>query len=198
METTIEKAQADVSIQTNSMPASARAFHPALINREIKVSTITDVFRVADEKNLITLGQIERIKGEGFIKSVLGLWIAGLNEFIYGNDTEKALTEYQIVTLCELVAEKFEVKNLNIADISLIFKQAYSGRFGKLYGRIRPDVIIDWFEQYFNDRCNTADDIHYQHHISMKEKFIEREGDTKQFKAEIKKAVAKYLISKAK
>lgn len=129
---------------------------PSVINKAFKVKDIDDVFTVQQQHDLQCLGAMERKNSEGFIRSVLMLWIAALNEYVYGNDREKALTEYQIKTVSGLLAEKYEVRNLNMADISLIFRQAYSGQFGKLYGRIRPDVIVTWFDQYFRNRCEAA------------------------------------------
>jgi len=104
-----------------------------------------------------------------FVKSVLMVWLVGLNEFIYGNDRAKALTEYQIESTAESVLEMPEFRNITIADLSLVFKKAYSGEFGELYGRIRPDVIMKWFVKYFDNRCNIAAGINQTKDMQTKQ-----------------------------
>jgi len=125
---------------------------PAVVNKAIKVNKIQQVF----DLTLPSFRAIEKVKGTEFVAKVIGQWIIALNMYIYGNDTEKALTQFQIETVSNILAERAEVKNLNIADVALIFKKAFSGEFGKLYGRLRPDVIVQWFTDYFDERCETA------------------------------------------
>ena len=104
-----------------------------------------------------------------FVKSVLAIWIIGLNEFLYGNEPQKALTEAQIESTCDLLTEMPEFRNITIADLSLVFKKAYAGEFGKLYGRIRPDVIIEWFVSYFEKRCNASALINQTETMQLKQ-----------------------------
>lgn len=61
-----------------------------------------------------------------------------------------------------------ELRNITIVDLNLIFKKAYAGEYGKLYGRLRPDNIIEWFVNYFNDRCEAAADLNIKKHSADK------------------------------
>lgn len=99
------------------------------------------------------------------------VWLVGLNEFIYGNDMQKALTEHQIESTASALIEMPEFRNITIADLSLVFKKAYAGEFGELYGRIRPDVIMKWFVKYFDQRCNAAAGINQTKDMQTK-KFL--------------------------
>ena len=64
------------------------------------------------------------------------------------------MTDEQTFATAELIVEMFP--HLNIADINLIFKWAKAGKFGRIYDRLDGNVILEWFEKYFDDRCNAA------------------------------------------
>ena len=138
---------------------------PKRINQQIKSRTIEGVLSVVNSEGLQSFGRMN----PEFVKSVLMVWLVGLNEFIYGNDTSKALTEHQIESTSEALIEMPEFRNITIADLSLVFKKAYSGEFGELYGRIRPDVIMKWFVKYFDQRCNTAAGINQTKDLQTKQ-----------------------------
>lgn len=42
---------------------------------------------------------------------------------------------------------------LNIADMRLVFTRAIRGQYGQFYNRITIPQMIDWFRQYFDNRC---------------------------------------------
>ena len=137
---------------------------PKKINAIVKSRTIESTLALNKSEGIQSFGRMN----QEFVKSVLAMWIMGLNEFLYGNEPQKALTEGQIEATCELLLDMPEFRNITIADLSLVFRKAYAGEFGKLYGRIRPDVIIDWFVNYFNDRCNTAASLNQAKDQGMK------------------------------
>lgn len=66
----------------------------------------------------------------------------------------KAMTDEQTFETAMLVVQEFP--NLNIADINLIFKNAKMGRYGKQYDRLDGQLILQWFELYFDERCEEA------------------------------------------
>ena len=134
------------------------------INAIVKSRTIEATLALNKSEGIQSFGKMN----QEFVKSVLAMWIMGLNEFLYGNEPQKALTEGQIEATCDLLTEMPEFRNITIADLSLVFRKAYAGEYGKLYGRIRPDVIIDWFVNYFNDRCNMAANLNQAKDQGMK------------------------------
>ena len=138
---------------------------PKKINQQIKSRTIEGVFSVINSEGLQSFGRMN----PEFVKSVLMVWLIGLNEFIYGNDMQKSLTENQIESTAETLIEMPEFRNITIADLSLVFKKAYSGEFGELYGRIRPDVIMKWFVKYFDNRCSVAAGINQTKDMQQKQ-----------------------------
>ncbi|WP_440880674.1 hypothetical protein [Tenacibaculum sp. C7A-26P2] len=161
-----------------------------VVNKIVRTNSISGVLTFAKENNLKTFGMIKKDKGINFVKSTISIWIAGLNEFIYGNDRDKALTEFQIENTADILSERFEFSNINIADLSFVFKKAYAGGYGKLYGRLRPDIIINWFIEYFNERCNTAAQISDNQHFKSKNFFrdVPRDTEKSDFRNSIREA----------
>lgn len=125
---------------------------PKMINNLVKTRTVSGVLSLVEKEGIQSFGRMN----QNFVRSVLAIWLVQLNEFIYGNDKAKALTESQINHTVETLVEMPEFRNITIADMSLIFKKAYSGDFGVLYGRIRPDIVLGWFKTYFDERCDVA------------------------------------------
>ena len=152
-------------IQKNLSKGLLEDWSPRKINQQIKSRTIEGVFSVINSEGLQSFGRMN----PEFVKSVLMVWLIGLNEFIYGNDMQKSLTENQIESTAETLIEMPEFRNITIADLSLVFKKAYSGEFGELYGRIRPDVIMKWFVKYFDNRCSVAAGINQTKDMQQKQ-----------------------------
>ncbi|MCK5908169.1 MAG: hypothetical protein KAG37_11275, partial [Flavobacteriales bacterium] len=157
---------------------------------------IEQAMELSRQKDIPTFGKLTRTKGNKFVESVIIFWLINLNEFIYGNDKAKALTLKQIEMTAEILIERYEVKNLTITDLSLIFRKAFSGEYGKLYGRLRPDIIIDWFLSYFEERLNVAEHISVQKHHKTKS-FLSHvprgSEDDKEEKAKFREATLWYL-----
>lgn len=98
--------------------------------------------------------QISTIKksfGEDFIQAYIESWIVNLRMFF---NVGRAMTDAQTFETAMMIVEEYPY--LNIADINLIFKNAKLGKYGKLYDRLDGSIILEWFERYFNDRCNAA------------------------------------------
>jgi len=141
---------------------------PEVISKQFVITSIEQAMALSRENNIPTFGKLIREKGNKFSESVIIFWLINLNEFIYGNDKAKALTLKQLEMTAEVLINRYEVKNITITDLSLIFRKAFSGEYGKLYGRLRPDIIIDWFISYFDERCQVAEHHSIQQHQQRK------------------------------
>ncbi|KAA6303164.1 MAG: hypothetical protein EZS26_000767 [Candidatus Ordinivivax streblomastigis] len=71
----------------------------------------------------------------------------------------------QILTTAELILDNYGW--LKIDDFKLCFSWAKRGFFGQIY-RMDGNVILSWVESYINDRMNTAEEINYAKHASLK------------------------------
>jgi len=52
--------------------------------------------------------------------------------------------------------------NLKIVDITFIFKNALSGKYGEFYESLTIPKILSWFSDHFDERCNIAELISTQ------------------------------------
>lgn len=110
-----------------------------------------------------TIAEINNTYGSAFITAYLAGWIVNLREFI---NVGKAMTDEQCTMTATMIAQEYG--NINLADINLIFKNAKLGKFGQFYDRLDGTMILSWFEQYFEDRCNMAAEISIQEANSMR------------------------------
>lgn len=61
------------------------------------------------------------------------------------------MTSDQIKIISEDVL--LDYYQLTIADINLIFQRA---KKEKLYNRLDPFIVLEWFDSYFNERCEAG------------------------------------------
>lgn len=106
------------------------------------------------ESNLPTIGSINRQYGIDFTQAYTEGWIVNLREFI---NVGKKMTDQQTQETAMLIIENYPA--LKISDINLIFKRAKLGKFGSMYDRLDGQLILSWFDTYFNERCEAAANI---------------------------------------
>lgn len=95
--------------------------------------------------------EIKKAFGQDCIQAYIESWIVNLRLFF---NVGRAMTDDQTFETAMLIVDTFP--QLNIADINLIFKNAKLGRWGKIYDRLDGNIILEWFERYFDDRCEAA------------------------------------------
>lgn len=103
------------------------------------------------DSNAPMIKQIELAFGFDCVQAYIESWIVNLRLFF---NVGRAMNDVQTFETAQLIVETFPY--LNIADVNLVFKRAKIGHYGKIYDRLDGNVIIDWFNQYFNERCNAA------------------------------------------
>lgn len=101
-----------------------------------------------------TLGAVKRQYGDKFINGYIKIWIINLVEFL---NIGKNMKDEQITETAEMIFDDYVY--LTLADISLVFKRAKRGYYGKVYDRLDGQIILDWFSQYHDERCRAAQDI---------------------------------------
>lgn len=106
------------------------------------------------ESNLPTIGAINRQYGIDFTQAYIEGWIVNIREFI---NVGKKMTDVQTQETAILIIENYPV--LKISDINLIFKRAKLGKFGQFYDRLDGQLLLGWFDTYFNERCQAAANI---------------------------------------
>lgn len=99
-----------------------------------------------------TVGAVIRSHGIEMIRASVEGCIVSLCEFL--NIPRANMTESQIRQTAELSVDEY--RNLTISDIMLIFRRAKLGQWGEIYGRIDGQMILGWFSEYFEERCEEA------------------------------------------
>lgn len=56
---------------------------------------------------------------------------------------------------------------LKISDITFIFKNAISGKYGEFYESLTIPKILSWFAEHFEQRCEIAETMSNQEHSSF-------------------------------
>lgn len=103
------------------------------------------------ESKAPTIADIRNSFGHDYIQAYVEMWIVNLRMFF---NVGKAMTDEQTYMTAELIVDSFY--NLNIADINLVFKNAKLGKYGKIYDRLDGNIILEWFQRYFDERCEAA------------------------------------------
>ncbi len=99
------------------------------------------------------MATIKKTFGEDFTQAYIEGWIVHLRKFLnVGNRMNDEQTQETAMMIMD------EFYNVTIADINIIFKRAKMGRWGGLYGRLDGQMILTWFDNYFQERCKAAAD----------------------------------------
>lgn len=121
------------------------------------------------EANTPSISMIKKECGELFQKSFMVTWVLYLNEIL---TLKRPLSESQIDIVCDLIISEYS--NLKIADITFIFKNAISGKYGEFYESLTVPKIMSWFALHFEERCEIAEHISTLSHFNFNENFNEK------------------------
>jgi len=127
-----------------------------------KLKTIQNVIEVETP----SLTQIRKSYGAEFQKTFVMTWILYLNEIL---TLKRPLGEPQIEMVADLIVSEYSF--LKIADITFIFKNAISGKYGEFYESLTIPKIMGWFADHFEQRCEVAEHLSTQSHISFNDKW---------------------------
>lgn len=111
------------------------------------------------------LAEIMKEKGEKTTIKVVELWISDLNDFL---NVSRKMNPAQIHQTAVMILDEFYY--FNLADINLVFTRAKKGKFGNLYESIDGMKIFNWFEQYNDERSQTAYNDALREHDNIKSK----------------------------
>ena len=117
--------------------------------------TIDEVFR----SGMPALASISREQGEAKARAVLVLIVTDALEFFNASET---MNDRQVAVTVDLILEEYPYMQAD--DITLCFRNAMKGRYGKLYNRIDGQVIMGWLREYNRERCTLASEQSYNEH----------------------------------
>jgi len=110
-----------------------------------------------------TLASIKKERGQEITNSLIILWLLYLNKLL---DLKNPMNEEQIDLCAETILTDFYV--LKISDLTFIFKEIVSGKHGKFYERLSISDILNIFTNYFNERCEVAEQETLRLHNDIK------------------------------
>lgn len=138
---------------------------------------------------------MQKEAGFDFTCAWIEMWLVDLRLSV---NIGKRMTDDQCTQTAILLLQDFY--NLKIADINLIFRKAKTGQFGEMYNRLDGVMIYQWFDQYFNQRCEIAEQMSQKEHDNLKynqerEYSDEKRGEA-QNETDFQKFRADYLAKK--
>lgn len=100
-----------------------------------------------------------RLYGPEKTEAYIQLWLVDLNECLNLN---RPLKEHHIEQIAFMIMQSY--KNISIADLNLIFSKAKKGGYGQFFESLSMPKVLGWFEEYYNDRADTAGEIARRKH----------------------------------
>lgn len=91
------------------------------------------------------------------VLSLIFLNIAALDEYLHLNNR---LTEAEAEDIASKVLHAYGGA-FSFADLNLVLERAKNGYYGRFFERLSAPEIMTWFEQYYNERINAAEDNSY-------------------------------------
>lgn len=91
--------------------------------------------------------------------AIIKLNIAALDRFL---QLKNPLGEDGIDFIAEQIVNEFGGA-LTFADLHVVLTNAKAGRYGNLYERLSPPVVLDWFRKYYNERLDAAFEYNLTH-----------------------------------
>lgn len=98
-----------------------------------------------------TLGELQRTHGEELTEGYICVWLAFIQDMA---GVKNKMNNNQIQLCSQMVLEKY--KFLKIADLNLISKIVIRGDFGQFFENISIPKVLDWFNQYSEQRSEEA------------------------------------------
>jgi hypothetical protein len=118
-----------------------------------KIKTITTV-KQALEQSTSSLAKIKKNVGAVRTEALIKVYLVRLNDLL---DLKKPLSEEAINEIANILTTEYY--NLTMTDVVFVLQQAIKGKYGEMFESLNIPKVIKWFETYFNERCNTAEQM---------------------------------------
>ena len=125
--------------ETRQQAVKLWANSPEPFWRSINPKTEIDVFNAPSP----SVAYLAKAYDDVFVNALMYTWF---EEFVSFYSTNGTMSPLQIRATIDLVREEYP--HYKPEDFKLFFKMAWKGYFGKVYGRIDGEVIMDWLRQY--------------------------------------------------
>ena len=141
--------------------------------------SVATMVRECINTNELTIGAIARNDNQQFIVATIGESVAFYNSML---PTGKALSVAGVINIASTFAEHPDLRHLKLSELKTFLSMAFkTQKFGKLYGGFGYDTLLDWFNQFNEQRLErTIDYRENEHHQSTtfeKQRRTRSEGD---------------------
>jgi len=114
---------------------------------------ITTIQQAAFDKSTPTIAHIKRQNGTEVTNALIQQWIIYLNKML---NIKNKMSEDQVILASIMIIRDYYF--LRFADLTVLFNNIISGKYGKRYGSLGVDDLITFFRNYFDERCDLAAD----------------------------------------
>jgi len=104
-----------------------------------------------------SISMLKKNFGSEFTQAYIVTWLININGFL---NLRFPMSEQQIEETSRLIVSNFY--NLTTVDVYMVINNAKMGIYGKFYDRIDGSMILTWFRQYFDERCNIFEELSIQ------------------------------------
>lgn len=139
-----------------------------------KVKHVTTV-RQALQTGTSSLAKIRRFVGSEKTEALIKIYLVRMNELL---DLKKGLSEEAISEIATTLVQDYYA--LTMVDIAFVLQQALKGKYGELYDSLNMPKVLKWFEQYFDDRCNQAEQMSNENRQNKFNSLFGRERSSEQ------------------
>ena len=120
-------------------------FNPVASMRRYEKETVS--VEAAQKPNILTLREIAVIYTPNTPSLLLEAWLYNLNDFV---NVQNKLNSEQIPEIAYLINNRYS--DLNMAELTLLFKRIKMGHYGPLYGNLSGDNILRWFLEFSKEK----------------------------------------------
>lgn len=119
----------------------------------MEIRNVNDALALVEsnQEQFPSLATLRKDHGSQKVETIIKLYLVELCELV---NLKRPLTERQIDAIAMEIVSRYYA--LTIADIHVIFQKAKNGEFGELYESMDMPKVMNWFANYFNDRCEAG------------------------------------------
>lgn len=118
-----------------------------------KIKGLTTISQVLENKTS-SISKIKKSIGVVRTEALLKVYLVRTNELL---GVSKPLSEEAIDEIASILLTEYYM--LSMTDIAFVLQQAVRGRYGELYESLTIPKVIKWFRTYFDERCQTAEEM---------------------------------------
>lgn len=143
------------AISSSSLtPAQQKAISNYLPENFLPVVRNVTTVRQALSTGTSSLAKIDKNIGSVKTEALVKVYLVRLNELL---DLKKNLSEAAIDEIAATVVKEYYM--LTMVDVVFVLQQAIQGKYGEMFDSLNTAKVLRWFKDYFNDRCNQAEEM---------------------------------------